>query len=618
MAISRYNTVSFDIFDTLLKRDLFRPTDVFELVEKEYFRRYGIKNAFSKARILSEKVARKKSIYPEITLDEIYDEIQLPEKIGFKELELEIESNVLHCNIGLKAVFDDCIKQGKDVYIISDMYLPKEFLETVLKREGYVGFKDIILSADYRKTKRSGELYRSFLEKYEVNANDVIHIGDSRYGDYIGARKAGIKSIHIKRIVNNTLYLTYPDGKTSFDKRSLYAFINSHVGRYVSRAEQLGFEVLGPILFAYCNWIHDNFEMLTVERKHLWFAARDMYLFKKAYDLLYGKNNSLDYIYISRKSLRPLLTVSTGDVSESGNTFPRGECTVEDVINRMGYTAEDLDGKVDLALRIKPRRLAEYPDLVNALSSASILTKEKEQAEIGMKYLSLHGFVRDSIVLADVGWHGTLQYTLQRILDAKESDKRIIGMYLGCLDGTNERIGRDNYLAYAFDEEKSDSDFAKGILLFESLILAPHGSTVMYRDNGESVEPVLGEPDNTSPFLKSVQAGALSFVREFRESTISNNIVLNSTLSTESFCRLVMEPKKEELDTIGQMDYDDFGIAKLAAPKPLSTYIMHPRQLYHDLKHSPWRIGFMYKLFKIRFPYASIYSFLRKIQGKQT
>ena len=79
-----------------------------------------------------------------------------------------------------------------------------------------------------------------------------------------------------------------------------------------------------------------------------------------------------------------------------------------------------------------------------------------------------------------------------------------------------------------------------------------------------------------------------------------------------------MEPKREELDAIGQMDYDDFGIGKMAAPKSMGAYLLHPKQLHYDLKHSPWRVGFLYKLLKVRLPYAKIYSFLRSKQGKQT
>ena len=625
--IKKYDIVSFDIFDTLLKRDVFKPTDVFELVQREYSRRTGKKSEFKKIRLAAEKKAREKSKYQEVTLDDIYEEIVASERNIYKALELEIESSVLHCNYDIKPIFDRALAEGKEIYIISDMYLPRQFLETILIREGYIDFKAIVLSADYRKTKRSGELYKRFLEQYNINAGDVIHIGDSRYADFIGAQKAGIKAIHIQRQIKNTIYLSTPDDSADFDRKSFYAFINTRSSGCTSREEQLGFEVLGPVLFSYCQWIHSRFEKLELslggdpERKQkcLWFAARDMYLFKEAYELIYRNEKPPEYMYISRRSLRPILTISTGDISESGNAFPRGECTVSDIIKRMGYTQDDIGSNLNIELKVNPRMLSDYPDVITALSSEKIMRKEKELADTGLKYLENHGFFNSDIVIADVGWHGTTQYILQRILDASstEKDKKIFGLYLGCLDSTDERIGRDNYQAFAFDEQH-DSEFAKGILLFESLILAPHGSTIYYLDEGEKVEPILGKPDNVSDFLKSVQSGALKFVREFKDSVLSSNVVLDDEISTKAFCKLTMEPKKEELQTIGQMDYDDFGIGKMAAPKSLGAYLLHPKQLHYDLKHSPWRIGFLYKLFKIRLPYAKMYSMLRKRQGKQT
>ena len=618
--VSKYKIVSFDIFDTLLKRDVYKPTDVFELVQKEYGKKFHKDSNFKQLRILAEKLAREKSKYQEVTLDEIYSEIDDADKEIYKSLELEMEAAVLHVNPNLKPVYDTCVSQGKDIYIISDMYLPRTFLETILRREGYKDFKAVVLSADYRKTKRSGELYKSFLEKYGIKASEVIHIGDSRYADYIGAQIVGIHAIHIPRLSENTLYLQKPDDQDCNNSRSFFAFINTRVSGCINRDEQLGYEVLGPILYAYCQWIHDQFEKIDKENKRLWFAARDMYLFEQVYKMLYDGEQTLDYMYISRKSLRPLLTMATGDMAESGNVFQRGECTLADVLRRMGYADKDVDaGNVDLNMKVNPRKLSDFPEAIGVLSSSTILNKEKNMAIVGQKYLNEHGFLDTEIVLADVGWHGTTQYILQRILDARsvEAGKKIFGLYLGCLDSTDERIGKDNYLAFVFDEQH-DSEFAKGILLFESLILAPHGSTIRYIDNEGRAEPVLGEPENVSDFLRTVQSGAMRFVREFKESVLSSYVTIDPELCTKAFCKLTTEPKREELNTIGMMDYDNFGLEKIASPKPLRNYILNPKLLYHDLKYSPWRIGFLYKLFKIRFPYAKMYSIIRKKQGKQT
>ena len=615
--IEKHNIVSFDIFDTLLKRDVFKPTDVFELVQREYSSRTGKKSEFKKNRIAAEKIAREKSKYQEITLDEIYDEIDDPDKNSYKKLELEIESSVLHCNYELKPVYERAVALGKQIYIISDMYLPRSFLESILTREGYVNFEAVVLSADYRKTKRSGELYKKFLKDYDIKAGDVIHVGDSLYADFIGPRKVGIKTIHIPRQVKNTLYLSCPNDSTDFDRRTFFAFVNNRNKGCDSRGEQIGYEILGPILYAYCRWIHEQYDNVKSNSKRLWFAARDMYLFRETYSLLYEDDMVPDYMYISRRSLRPILTVSKDDITESGYVFPRGECTLTDIIQRMGYNLDDVEPGMDLEKRINPRNLSEYSEIKKALSTEKIMLKEKKLADAGIRYLVEHGYLDSDIVFSDVGWHGTTQFILQRILDTKKTGKKIFGLYLGCLDSTDERIGRENYLTFVFDEHHN-SEFAKGILLFESLILAPHGSTLHYRDKDGVVEPVLGKPDNMSEFLKQVQAGAIRFVNEFKESIIGCSIKIDSRICTEAFCKLATEPQKEELDTIGQMDYDDFGIGKIASPKPLWFYILHLSRLHHDLKYSPWRIGFIYKLLKVRLPYAKIYSTLRRKQGKQT
>ena len=55
--IEEYDVVSFDIFDTLLKRNIKKPTDVFKYMEKKYN-----KEGFFNERIEAEKRARAKKI----------------------------------------------------------------------------------------------------------------------------------------------------------------------------------------------------------------------------------------------------------------------------------------------------------------------------------------------------------------------------------------------------------------------------------------------------------------------------------------------------------------------------------------------------------------------------
>lgn len=177
--IMKYKVVSFDIFDTLLKRDVFFPTDVFVLVEREYSRRFGQQLNFASIRENAEKAAREKSIYQDVTFDEIYSEINLSvsEKSILQQLELDVEASLLHSNIDIQYLFEECLKSGKTIYIVSDMYLPKSFLERILKREGISGYKYLYLSSEQRAKKGTGLLFATLCKTENINCKDIIHIG---------------------------------------------------------------------------------------------------------------------------------------------------------------------------------------------------------------------------------------------------------------------------------------------------------------------------------------------------------------------------------------------------------------------------------------------------------
>ena len=49
--VSKYDIVSFDIFDTLLKRNVLRPEDVFDLVEDRYNHLHEIKYTILKGNV---------------------------------------------------------------------------------------------------------------------------------------------------------------------------------------------------------------------------------------------------------------------------------------------------------------------------------------------------------------------------------------------------------------------------------------------------------------------------------------------------------------------------------------------------------------------------------------
>ena len=143
--------VSFDIFDTLIMRPFWNPIDLFEFLN-DYFRQIakietGID--FSKLRVKAEEILRKKlendkSSKQEITLDEIYKEIMLEtnisDEISKKMQEKEIELELRFCTERKtgKELYQLAKYLNKKIICISDMYLPINTINEILKKNNYL------------------------------------------------------------------------------------------------------------------------------------------------------------------------------------------------------------------------------------------------------------------------------------------------------------------------------------------------------------------------------------------------------------------------------------------------------------------------------------------------
>lgn len=203
LAFHRYKAVSFDIFDTLLERDVARPVDVFLRVG-DIVLGPGKGETFQKDRIAAESAARVKTPNGEVTLSDIYEEL-IAEGLEKETTEVlkaqEVTSELTGCFVkaSMKPVFDAALKQGKTVFLVSDMYLPKDVIAGMVKRCGYEGYEKLFVSNEYGISKRSGKLFDAVCNEYGLAKKDLIHVGDSIGADLLGARKAGVSALPVRR-----------------------------------------------------------------------------------------------------------------------------------------------------------------------------------------------------------------------------------------------------------------------------------------------------------------------------------------------------------------------------------------------------------------------------------
>lgn len=201
--IKKYDYISFDIFDTLIYREVPNPHEVFGLVQKEFNSLHAEKPivGFPEERISAEKKAN--SMKSDYTLDDIYGFISVlwgdsvADKL--KRIEIDVEKKVTYANPRMKNVYDYVLSRGKKIIIVSDMYLSKETISQLLNASGYVGWSELFVSCECGGTKRDGSLFKYVKMKLNETNRTICHFGDNVISDYIMAMCNGIKAIHVKR-----------------------------------------------------------------------------------------------------------------------------------------------------------------------------------------------------------------------------------------------------------------------------------------------------------------------------------------------------------------------------------------------------------------------------------
>jgi len=199
--LAKFENISFDIFDTLIERKVKIASDLFKLIGKNVL---GVNNAqdFYLRRLAAERTAETQAkLKGEIAdIYDIYNCIngyEEQKKLLLDE-EIRIEIECCFAKRKIKRIYDRLVLEGKTIYIVSDMYLPKEIIIQMLNKCGYICNK-VYVSNEYNCDKLSGSLFNIVLNENGLTAEQIIHVGDSLTADKRGANRVGIKSVLIRK-----------------------------------------------------------------------------------------------------------------------------------------------------------------------------------------------------------------------------------------------------------------------------------------------------------------------------------------------------------------------------------------------------------------------------------
>lgn len=628
--VKDYKAVSFDVFDTLLKRKVNTPEDVFQLMQLDIGEK--IPN-FKNKRINAERKARLTNNPKEITLDDIYNNfsgLSDQQRDYLKKLELKFERAILVPNKSIVDLFNKCIENNKNVFIISDMYLPVSFVKEILNGLNIKGYSKLYLSSDTHLTKRSGALFDLYLKENHLEGKDCIHIGDSWKSDYKEPRSREINVIHIPRIVNSST-------KEKLNEQYLdnFIYLNTVNKKINDPYYGFGYEKFGPFLWGYVKWLHLNFKKENI--KKVFFFSRDGYIMKKAYDLLYHDDIKDKYLEVSRRSLRvPILWLNPSFENYINMISPSKLVTIQSIFDGAGL---DINNYKKLLAKYNFTEKSNFDrnEILNDKQLRGLYTEllpeilEKSKSEYKLLQLYLRQQdVNGKFAMVDIGWGGSMERYLTKTLDTLHIPHNIYGYYIGVADYYTKNIKEFplKMKGYLFDfknDGKAVDKRSSFVGLFESLFLEQDGSVEKYRrkNNGEIVSkryPYEYLKDNKPTFelisVKKIQDGAIGFIKDAQQDFILSNLLeYSSDELYQGIEQTGMQPAKEDLKLFADFHfYDEGRDDKLAAPAHVLTYMKKPQKLKEDFLVSRWKIGFMKKIFRLPLPYQKMYEQLRKLK----
>lgn len=617
--VNKKEYVSFDIFDTLIKRDVKKSTEVFDIIEQNY-EIYD----FYKRRIEAEKRARKGKV--DTTIDEIYDiynslylnNINEIEKI--KNIEKKVEFELCVQNRLLKKVYDFCIENNKKVYLISDMYLSSEILKEILKKNGYSKYEKLYVSCEYDRTKANGELYKYVIKELGIHTNKLIHIGNDIKTDYMMALKNKISAVKVKT-------------KTYVGNSLLDVFLSNHKSNSLNFYYDFGYSNFGPLLYGFCLWLKENVKKNDID--NIYFLARDGYIIKKAYEKIFGEQDNIYYLEASRRSLRVPYLSQKNSIDEMLDELPLPRQTnmiqifdalgleldlYSDKIKESGYSIESF------YLREKVLKEEGFKNLISSIKD-DIIANSISENEALKNYLKKNNFSKRNAIV-DIGWGGSMQKYLRNIFDnlSGYENKELIGFYFGLTEKAKGNLSSTNIAnAYVFDNYNFTSEELERpfVGLFESLFLEPKGSVKKYHINTENLVERYqyeyiddsGEVLDDVDKIHNIQQGALGFIEEYMSTAISRYSKMDSEAAFKNLFSVGINPKLDQLEKLGSIVFFNNGFKEqLAKPDCILKYLISPMKFKKDFLNSQWKTGFLKGVFKLPLPYYEIFKLMRRVR----
>lgn len=542
--IDNFEVISFDIFDTLLTRPVFVPDTVFDIVEIKIHAMFEQDLSYIACRKQAENMARKRTGYTgDCNLDEIYDEFEkitrLPEVDcnRIKQIEIQTEIDLCLPRQDMIDIFNYAISKGKRTILISDIYLNRQDMETMLSKCDITGYDEILISSSIRKRKDTGELWDHCVQYTDKSI--WLHIGDNEHSDLQLPMNRGITCYHImsgRSMFHNTSlgkrYCESFRGNISAGDSAILGTIvarlfnspfalHSAEGKFIiNDLKTMGYVVFGPVILTFLTWLITNLKKDRIDM--VLFLAREGYFLEKLYNDFHehlGGNSIPAKKVESRYFLASRRAISVASIFHEDDILDLIEAPYEGtlsflLLSRFGITSEHIKCNKYEIVKLPD----DYRKVKNILDSYKdqILESAETERNNYMKYCNdMDFFDHDNIAIVDLGYSGSMQYYLSKILN-----RPTVGYYFVTRNRLKGVQYQGNIMKDCFSNSRDLNapnvlyDF---VLLLEAILTSPDGQFIKFENDKTSLNPVFDKPglsQHNFDSLEKIKEGISAFIED--------------------------------------------------------------------------------------------------------
>lgn len=574
-----------DVFDTIVWRPVATPADLFLRLGAELDRRCGgwpDPTRFRNARIEAERRARVRAMVahgvPECTIEEIWAEMpgDIPLADGV-EAELALEASTLRLHPGVATVLDAARMRGVRVTLVSDFYTSSEQLRRLLTGAGLelTGI-DVVTSSERRRNKAGGLL----ADVVGIDDRDrTVHLGDHPYSDVTMARLAGIRSCHVdvlddddavrsagEPFEHRSRVVATDGGRSAIVRDTLVASGTSKL----DAAYQFGVAVAGPMMVGFAGWAARVAAELDATAIHCMLREGDR--IAALIDRIDPDAPERVRLHVSRWSItRAAVIEGTADEIESA-LGRRSDLRAEHLTEAFGCDTEHVRSIIGSVVPLHERPAAFRAIAADDELRSRIVERSAELRRQALTYLERTLRAGEGpLVLCDIGWGGTIQDGIERILRSAGDDRQVVGLYaLLSPAGLRRRAyGSDLRCYLPTDGVDGTSAEAAAFTLrsseaLERINTPPIGTVLGYDDSGEPVTRA-DDHDMHPGSLRSAQRGVDDFCRHWVE-LVGDDHDLRRVWSDEqghaaalldAYARVITVPDPRLAEAMGTWPHDD-------------------------------------------------------------